>query len=165
MNLFKTTLLATALLAVAPLASAAVTSDSMTVSIQINNSCTVTADDLDFGPQTSLASDIDVDTTVSVSCTGIGSINIGFSVGTGTGASYASRKMTGASSLISYSLYDDAARLPANILGDGSAGSVRIGATSTGAAQSFPVFGRVFGSQGAKPTGSYTDSVVATVEF
>lgn len=162
MNAFKTTLLATALLAAAPLASAATATDPMTVSITIENSCTVTANDLNFNTQTTLAANIDVGTTVSVLCTGAGPINVGFSTGAGAGATYGSRKMTGPA-LIDYSLYSDAGRT--SVLGDGSAGTVRIGSTSTGVAQSFDVYGRVFAGQNPKPVGTYTDTVVATVEF
>lgn len=162
MTKFKSTLLASALLVVAPLASAATATDPMTVSITIANSCTVTANDLNFNTQTTLAADIDVGTTVSVSCTGAGAIAVGFSTGGGTGATFASRKMTGPA-LIDYSLFRDAART--EVLGDGTGTTFRIGSTSTGVAQTFDVYGRVFAGQNPKPVGSYTDTVVATVEF
>lgn len=162
MNKFKSTLLAAALLAIAPIATAATANDSMTVSITIQNSCTVTANDLDFNTQTTLASNIDVGTTVSVSCTGAGPVAVGFNTGAGAGATYASRKMTGPA-LIDYSLFRDPART--EVLGDGTGTTFRIGATSTGVAQSFNVYGRVFAGQNPKPVGAYTDTVVATVEF
>lgn len=162
MNVFKTILLTTALLAVAPLAGAAVATDPMTVSITIQNSCTVTADDLSFNTQTTLAADIDVGTTVSVACTSAGPIAVGFNTGTGAGATFDSRKMTGPA-LIDYSLFRDAART--EVLGDGTGTTFRIGATSTGVAQAFNVYGRVFAGQNPKPVGSYSDTIVATVEF
>jgi len=67
--------------------------------------------------------------------------------------------MTGPA-LIDYALYRDAART--EVLDDST---VRIGATSTGVAQSFDVYGRVFAGQNPKPVGTYTDTVVATVSF
>lgn len=163
MSIFTRTAVAAALLAAAPLASAATATDTMTVSITIENSCTVTANDLDFGTRNTLASNIDASSTVAVACTGAGPIAVAFSAGAGASATFASRKMTGASSTINYSLYADAART--QVLGDGTTGNVVISATSTGTSTSFAVHGRVFGSQNPKPVGSYTDTVTATVTF
>lgn len=160
MNVLKTTLLAAALLAASPLAFAAGSASSnMTVSIEIQNNCTISANALSFGTPDTLAANIDAATTVSVSCSGVGAFDIGFSAGAGTGATFASRKMTGPA-LINYALYRDAARL--QVLDDTT---VRISATSSGSAQSFDVFGRVFAGQNPKPTGTYSDIVVATVSF
>lgn len=160
MTMFKTTLLATALLAASPLAFAAGTATgNMTVSIEIQNNCTISANALSFGTPDTLAANIDAATTVSVSCSGLGAFNIGFNAGTGAGATFASRKMTGPA-LIDYALYRDAART--QVLDNST---VRIGATSTGVAQSFDVYGRVFAGQNPKPVGTYSDTVVATVSF
>ncbi len=160
MTVFKTTLLATALLAVTPLASAATATGNMTVSITIENSCTISANALSFGTPNTLAADIDAATTVSVTCTGAGPINIGFGAGAGTGATFAGRKMTGATATIDYALYRNVGRT--EVLNETT---MRIGANSTGVAQSFPVYGRVFAGQNPKPVGAYSDTVVATVEF
>ena len=164
MSVFTRTALAAALLAAAPLASAATASDTMTVSITIENSCSITANDLDFGIQNTLAADIDADSSVDVVCTGVGPLEIDFTAGAGAGATFASRKMTDAvsSDLIDYTLYRDSAR--SEVLGDGT-GSVMIAGTSTGGTDSFPVYGRVFGGQDPKTVGSYSDTVTATVTF
>jgi len=160
MNLMKTTLLAAALLCVAPLAFAAGSATgNMAVSIEIQNSCSISANALSFGTPNTLAANIDGATTVSVTCTGAGPINIGFGVGAGVGATSASRKMTGPA-LINYTLYRDPSRT--QVLDDTT---VRIGGTSTGVAQSFDVYGRVFAGQNPKPVGTYSDTVVATVSF
>lgn len=163
MTKFKATLLATALLAAAPIASAATATapTNMRVSIEIVNSCSIATNDLDFGSPSSLAADIDADTSVSVSCTSLGPISVGLSVGGGTGATVASRKMTNGAATIDYSLFSDSTRL----VPIGDVGADRIGGSSTGAPQVFNIYGRVFGGQGAKPTGIYADSVVATVEY
>lgn len=170
MKMLTRTALAAALLAAAPLASAATDDDTMTVSITIENSCTITAGDLSFGTANSLSGNIDGQTTVSLLCTNAGPVSIAFDDGTGASATYASRKMSGidtdnAGATINYSLFRDGAR--SEVLGDGAGSTVQISTTSTGGptAQSFDVFGRVFGGQGAKPVGDYTDSVVATVSF
>jgi len=161
MSVFTRTALAAALLAAAPLAFAATADDTMTVSITIENSCTIAANDLAFGPQNTLAADIEVSTTVDVVCTAAGPLSIDFTAGGGASATFASRQMTHAlaTDTINYTLYSDSART--NVLG----GAVVLAGTSTGGTDSFPVYGRVFGGQGAKPVGSYSDTVTATVTF
>ncbi|MDQ3269256.1 MAG: spore coat U domain-containing protein [Pseudomonadota bacterium] len=165
MSIFTRTALAVALVAAAPLASAATANDTMLVSITIRNSCTIVANDLAFGSVSTLAANVDASTTVDVTCTGRGPLSIEFTSGTGASATFASRKMTDtvSTNVIDYSLYRDAART--QVLGDGSGGSVTIGGVSTGATNSFPVYGRVPGGQDPKTAGSYSDSVVATVTF
>lgn len=161
MSVFTRTALAAALLAAAPLAFAATADDTMTVSITIENSCTIAANDLAFGTRNTLATDIDADTTVDIVCTGAGPLTIAFTAGAGTAATFASRKMTDAisSDTIDYTLYSDAART--QVLG----GTTVISGTSTGGTDSFPVYGRVFGGQDPKTVGSYGDTVTATVTF
>jgi spore coat protein U-like protein len=171
MSMFTRTALAAALLAVAPLASAATDSSDMTVSIQIQNACTITAEPLDFGAQTSVDTAIDDATTVELDCSAIDSaVMITFGNGAGAGATYDSRKMTNADGdTINYSLFVDTARSQA--LGDGAGNGVALvtdsdgNSGSTGTVQTFDVYGRVFGGQGPKPVGAYTDTVVATVTF
>ena len=165
MSTFTRTILAAALLVAAPLASAATASDTMVVSITIENSCTIAANDLSFGVVNTLAANIDAGTTVDIVCTGAGPLSIEFTAGAGAAATFASRKMTDgvSTAVIDYSLYADAARTL--VLGDSTGGSVVISGTSTGGTDSFPVYGRVFGVQNPKPVGSYSDTVVATVTF
>lgn len=76
MSIFTRTALAAALIAAAPLASAATASDTMEVSITIQNSCTIAANDLGFGTVNTLAANIDASTTVDVVCTGAGPLSI-----------------------------------------------------------------------------------------
>ena len=159
------TLLTLALVAAAPAAMAATATDTMNVSITIENSCTIVANDLAFGTHSSLANNIDAQTTVQVTCTAADSdLRIKFDAGIGGGASFTNRKMTLADgSAIEYSLYDGSDRTL--VLGDGSPGTYYISVTSTGETQTYDVFGRVFGAQGVKEVGNYTDTVTATVEF
>lgn len=168
MHLLSRTALATALLAVAPLAIAAshTATDQFDVSITIENSCTVLVGDLVFPTSNTLATAINGSTTGAVTCTGIGSYTVGFDDGTGIGATFGTRKMTGATDTIDYVLARDSAHT--EVLGDGSTGTVTIGGTSVGnnvADASFTIYGQVMGSQNPKPTGTYTDTVTATVTF
>lgn len=165
MSIFTRTALAAAMLAAAPLAFAATANDTMIVSITIENSCTIAANDLSFGTQNTLAANIDADSSVDVVCTGVSPLTIEFTAGAGGAATFASRQMTDAVSTdtINYSLFADAGRT--QVLGDGTSGSVVIAGNSTGGTDSFPVFGRVFAGQNPKSAGSYTDTVTATVTF
>ena len=172
MSFLNRTALAVALLAAAPLASAATATSDMEVSITITNSCTITANPLDFGTQTSVDSAIEDATTITLDCTAIDSdAKITFDNGDGTGATFDSRKMTDpvSGATINYGLYVDSGRT--SFAGDGAGNGEalvtdRDGNTgSTGTVQTFDLYGRVFGSQGPKPVGSYTDTVTATVTF
>lgn len=165
MHLLSRTALATALLAVAPLAIAATATDQFDVSITIENSCTVLVGDLVFPTSNTLATAVDGSTTGAVTCTGIGSYTVAFDNGGGASATSGSRKMTGATSTIDYLLARDSART--ELLGADS-GTFTIGGTSTGggtADASFTIYGRVLANQDPKPTGTYTDTVTATVTF
>lgn len=171
MSIFKRTALTVALLAAAPLASAATDTSDMQVSITIENACTITAQPLSFGTSNDVDTAIDGATTITLDCTAIDtSAEITFNEGTGAGATYDSRKMTDSVSgaTIDYGLYIDSART--DFAGDGTSGSALVtdsdGNTgSTGEVQTFDLYGRVFGSQGPKPAGTYTDTVVATVTY
>ena len=166
MNVLKTTLLAAALLAVAPLASAAGSnSASLNVTLTLQNTCGITATGVDFGTQTTLAGDIDAAGSVVVTCTSTGgTYNVSFNAGTTVGGTIGQRKLFNSASTntINYNLYTTAGRTV--VLGDGTTGVV-VNGTGNGAAQTYPVYGRVAGGQGAKAIGVYNDVVTATVSF
>lgn len=157
---FRTTALALALFAVAPLASAGTANDSFEVSITIENSCSIVANDLDFGTRDTLENAIDAQTTVEVTCTGVSPLNLSFDNGTGAGSNAAARKLTNGNSTVDYVLAKDSAR--SELLGTGAG---TIDAVSTGGTDVFPVFGRVLGNQNPKLIGRYLDTVTATVTF
>ncbi|MDB5699793.1 MAG: Spore coat protein, partial [Alphaproteobacteria bacterium] len=64
---------------------------------------------------------------------------------------------------LNYVLYKDSART--SIWGDGVAPTASITGTGTGAAQANTIYGRVPGSQGTVPIGSYADTVTVTISF
>lgn len=151
---------ALALLAIAPLASAGTADDSFKVSITIENSCTIAANDLDFGTRDTLEANIDAQTTVDVTCTGVSPLVVSFDNGTGAGGTAAARKLSNGSNSINYVLAKDSAR--SELLGTGAG---TIDAVSTGGTQVFPVYGRVLAGQNPKVIGRYLDTVTATVTF
>ena len=163
MSVFTRTALAAALLAAAPLALAqSTTTDTMQVSITIENACTVNAADLAFGAQDSLAADIDATADVTVDCSNQGAVDVAFSAG-GSGDQTARQMASAGGDTINYQIYSDSGRT--SPLGDGTGGTSRFAATSTGGSDTFRVYGRVPGGQGAKPVGAYTDSLTATLTY
>lgn len=156
----RSTALTLALLAVAPFASAGTANDSFQVSITIENSCSIVANDLDFGTQNTLAADIDAQTSVDVTCTGISPLTVSLDNGTGAGATAATRKLSNGGSTIDYVLAKDSGRT--QLLGTGAD---TINALATGGTDSFPIYGRVLANQNPKKIGQYLDTVTATVSF
>jgi spore coat protein U-like protein len=167
MTLLHRTALAVALLAAAPSVFAGTDSANLNVRLRVDNSCTIGTNLLNFGNTTSLATQIDAATTVNVTCTGISPLTLKFGLGNGAGATFGARKMTDAVSTqtVDYSLYTTATRT--QVLGDGTGTTGVLTRTSTGGGvvETFDIYGRVAGGQGLKPAGTYSDTVVATVEF
>lgn len=166
MPLLHRTALAVALLAVAPLASAATATDTFDVTIKITNACTVNAADMTFPDTATLASTaVTTSSTVSVACSNKGAFTVAFSNGLNS-TDPAARKMTNGTNTVDYALFRDAAH--SELLGDAStAATVTLAGTSTGnnTADSFTIYGQVPSGQGDKPTGTYSDTVTATVSF
>lgn len=162
MSIFKRTALTVALLAVAPVAFGATAGDDMIVSITIENSCTIAAEDLSFGTVNSLASGATGDADVTVTCTNQGPISVAFSAGSST--DQLARTMAGpGTATIDYQLYDDASLTTP--LGDGTGGTATFAdSSSDGGAQIFTVYGEV-PAQGAKPVGAYSDTITATITY
>ncbi|MFP7723248.1 Csu type fimbrial protein [Lysobacter sp. A3-1-A15] len=161
MSMFTRTTLAVALLAAAPLAFADTATDTMNVSIEIENACTVDAADMSFGPQSDLSSAITSTADVTVDCTNQGAIEVAFS--TGGSGDFAQRTMAGpGGATIDYQLYD--AATGGAVLGDGSGTTATFAGTSTGSIETFTVHG-VVPAQGAKPVGNYSDAITATLTY
>jgi spore coat protein U-like protein len=122
--------------------------------------CSVTAGTLGFGTYTNSAAALAA-ASVTVNCSSGGAYQV--SLGAGSWASGGSRRMAGpASSFLSYQLFQDSARTVA--WGDGAAHGARVSGTGSGSNQVLTVFGRIPAGQTAVP-GTYTDSVVVTVEY
>lgn len=167
MKLFTKTLLATALVAASPLALAAQQSDSMTVSITIQNVCTVAANDMNFGTHADLSTARTASTTVSVACSGNGPIQVSLNAGTGGASTYTTRQMADASgNTINFNLYTQA-NGAGSVIGDGTGSTVLLAnttATGNNTADSFTVHGYV-PVQAGKAGGTYSSNLQATVTY
>ena len=137
-----------------------VTNSSVPITGSVAAICTVSAGTLGFGAYSGTA--VNATASIGVNCTNGAGYQVAMS-----GGSYHSgttRQMAGPSSgRLAYQLFRDSARsLP---WGDGSALlGQRQGGTGSGAAQSVTVYGRIPAGQ-TPAAGSYTDSVVVTVEY
>ena len=153
-----------ALLLAGSTASAQTATDTFDVTITVENSCTITVNNLDFGDVNDLTPIIAASTTGSVTCTAAAPVTVSFNVGSG-GGTYVERLMAKGADTIAYNLHSDAAATGANVLGDGSGVTLTIGITSTGGADPFSVFGATVAAQNPKPIGDYSSTVTATATF
>jgi spore coat protein U-like protein len=131
-----------------------------TISGSVSPICSVSAGTLGFGTYNGSAAVLST-ATVSVNCSNGGAYQV--SLGAGGNANAATRRMAGpSSSFLAYELYRDSSRSLA--WGDGAAYGTRVSGTGSGSAQSLVVYGRIPAGQNVA-AGSYSDSVVVTVEY
>lgn len=149
-------------------ATAATQTAQFQVRITITESCdiqAVAASDIDFGTHArSTGAPAEAQGTLQVTCTDGTPYTIGMSPGanaTSTTASANNRRMSdGAGNFIAYGLYRDSARQ--DFWGE-VAGTDTLASTGTAAAQDITVYGRAPSTNA--PTGSYSDSVIATITY
>lgn len=146
-------------------AFATTTSTTFEVTATVVDGCVISATNHDFGVYTpsSPADNINGVNTITATCTMSTLYDIGLDAGTGTGATAASRKMTrvGGTETLEYSLYHTADRLV--VLGN-TLGADVISGVGTGVAVDHTVFGTIPAGQNV-PSGSYTDTITATIDF
>jgi spore coat protein U-like protein len=110
---------------------------------------------------THAATNLDGTGTVTVACTKGVAPTVG--LGLGSNASGSTRRMTdGSSNYLTYEMYSDAGRT--TVWTDSGGGLYAPGAAPSKAARNFTVYGRVTSNQDVT-AGSYSDTVVATVNF
>jgi spore coat protein U-like protein len=160
MNLVRTSLLALAVAAslTAGNAFAATATDDFTVSITIENDCTVSVTDMDFLTQNDLTASHTATSAGSVTCTGSSAWTVDFSAG--GSADVNAREMDNGTDQIVYNLYRDAAHV--EVLGDGTGGTFQVASAGD---DTFTVYGQTAANQNPKSNGTYTDSITATVTF
>lgn len=146
-----------------PSAMAAAVSDPMTVSITLTNACSIVADDLTFPASTTLTAALTANADVRVVCSGANPVSIAFSAGDGAGSTIASRHMSQGASTVSYNLYRESAFT--TVLGTTAAtDTIDFTSTGSGSTDTKVVYGRV-PAQAAKPNGTYSSIVTATLTY
>ena len=142
---------------------------SFTVSASVVASCTISSTTLAFGNYdpivTNATTPLDVNGSVTITCTKGAATTIGLDAGqNGLNAAGTTRAMAtaGPADYLSYELYQDTTR--ATLWGNSGANLFTPPAAPSKSARTFPIYGRIPAAQGST-TGSYTDTVVATVNF
>jgi spore coat protein U-like protein len=146
-------------------AQAATATANLAVSATIANNCTITTSPVGFpayDPIVTHASTPDDSTTgsVTVTCTKGAAATIG--LGLGANVSGSQMRMANGTNYLNYALYQDSGH--ATVWGTSGAGLLSPGAAPSKAARTFTVYGRIPAAQDL-PAGTYTDTVVATVNF
>jgi len=132
------------------------------VTLTVENSCTASVDDLDFGSIGDFDANVDAAADITVTCTGETPFQIGLDNGENhTGTTRAMLITGGGTETVEYGLFSDEARTTAwgNTLGDDTHGG-----TGTAGAQTVILYGRVPSGQTAV-VGSFSDTVVATLWY
>lgn len=144
------------------MASAATSTTTFQVTASVAAACTISATNLDFGAYVPASvTDNDNISTLTAYCTLLTPYNVGLNAGSATGATVATRKMSKGLDTISYSLFRESGRTTNwgnTVLIDTVAG------VGTGTDQAITVYGRIPASQNV-PTGSYADTITATINF
>ncbi|MDF2447188.1 MAG: hypothetical protein K0S46_2424 [Moraxellaceae bacterium] len=166
---FHSSLFAVLGLGLSGAAHAATASSNMTVSAEVAASCAIDADPLAFGNYdpvvTHASSALAGATTIGVTCTSGAAATITLSQGLNAAGGSTSdlplRRMSNGGSMLSYELYHDSGRTL--VWGE----SIATGSdyTGTGSVSTLDVYGLIPAGQNSVTTGSYTDTVVATVNF
>jgi spore coat protein U-like protein len=149
-------------------AFAATATSDMAVSASVSASCTITAGALDFGSYDPVVGNataaLDGTATLTVACTNGSSSNI--TLGQGSNATSGStdavpaRQMASGTDRLAYALYSEATRTTVW----GNTSDTGLAHTGTGNSDSVTVYAAMNAGQNV-PSGSYSDTVVATITF
>ncbi len=148
---------ATASLSFSSTALAASGTASFDVSVQVLASCSISASNMSFASiTTGTTTNTDATSTLTVNC----SSGTPFTIALGNGANFTTeRRMAWGGSYITYSLFQDSSRSLEWVGANTKSG------TGTGADQSFTVYGRIPSGQNISNTGSYGDTIIATISY
>jgi spore coat protein U-like protein len=144
--------------------SAGTATTNLSVTATVSNNCTISTTTVAFGAYdpvvTNASTALDGAGGVTIACTKGASSTIG--LGLGSNASGATRRMANGSNYLTYELYKETGRT--NVWGNSGVDLYTPAAAPSFAPRTFSVYGRVTAGQDV-PAGSYSDTVVATVNF
>jgi spore coat protein U-like protein len=145
-------------------ASAQSATSGFVVATAVATNCSITTTPVAFGTYDPVAANVtaplDGTGTVVVTCTRGAGTRI--DLGLGAAASGTTRRMAGAGEFLTYELYQNTGRT--TVWGAGAAAGLTITQAPSKAPRTFTVFGRVPAGQDVS-AGSYSDTVVATINF
>ncbi|QPC85639.1 spore coat protein u [Mesorhizobium sp. NBSH29] len=131
------------------------------VTANIPANCLVSAQNLDFGTNGVLNTNVDATGGVAVQCTQNSAYSVSLGGGNANGTP-TERKMSRLLESVTYGLYKDAAR--SQPWGDVATPGSTVPGSGSGGTQNFTVYGRVPAQQTPSP-GVYNDTVVVTVTY
>jgi spore coat protein U-like protein len=134
---------------------------SFSVNASVAANCLVSVQNVDFGTQGVLSTNVDATGSVTATCTSGTTYTISLNGGT-TNAAPTARKMTKGAETVTYGLYKDTNR--SQPWGDANTPGSTVAGTGTGSAQLLTVYGRVPPQTTPSP-GVYTDTVVVTLTY
>jgi spore coat protein U-like protein len=138
-------------------------STSLAVTATVSANCTISTSAVAFGAYdpivTNASTPRDADGAVTVTCTKDAATTV--TLGDGGNVSGGVRRMTDGTQFLSYTLYSNSGR---TVAWGNTPGTNDVAHTGTGTATTLSVYGRIAGAQNVR-AGSYSDSVVATVNF
>ena len=135
------------------------TTYTLDATIEIPDQCRITANDLDFGTQSTPLAQTDSNTFIDVRCTNESPFSVGLN--DGLHASGGSRRMSDGSNFVSYGLFQDAAR---SVDWDNTTNRKNDVGLGTGTSIMMTVYGRIPAAPLAIP-GDYTDTITVDVQF
>ena len=133
--------------------------------VTLNNTCSITANNINFGTLTSLATLQNMSGSLGVTCNSAAPYTIAMNAGSTTGNTIAARKMSlngAGAGVVKYQLYRDG--YGTTLWGDGTAGSSTYVGSGTGSLQAIPVYAQM-PAQATPAVGTYKDTVTATITY
>jgi spore coat protein U-like protein len=163
MSSFKRLLALCVLALASPSLWAATATTTFAVTANVVPTCSVSAAALNFGAAipNPIASNVDAQSAITATCSNGAGYTIALNAGI-NGGTVALRRLEAGGAGINYTMYTDAGR--STIWGDGTAGTIQLAGSGSGAAQVIPVYGRIPSGQ-SPGTGSYSDTVTVTITF
>jgi spore coat protein U-like protein len=134
---------------------------TLTVTLQqVSPGCGIGANALNFGNYTGAV--LNATTTIQVACTGGDAYSIGLNAGAGAGATTTTRDMTGPGGAeLNYKLFSNSGY---SVNWGNTVGTNTVSGTGNNGVQNFTVYGQIPAGQ-TVATGSYTDTIVATLTY
>ena len=135
---------------------------SFTASATVDQNCSISASNLNFGTISSFLTHVDASSTLNVTCSATLPYTVSLSGGLTNASDPTQRKMKSSSNeLLTYGLFRDSARTQPW----GNTTSINtVAGTGTANAQTLNVYGRVYSGQSVLP-GTFSDTISATVTY
>lgn len=152
---------------VATPALAATATNTMPVSVNVINSCTVAATPMAFGAPTAIGgANVDTTSTISLVCTNGAAYDV--ALDNGLNATSGQRNMSNGATTpvkIPYNIFKDAGRSSAWGSTSGAGGNTSSGVAGVSGAVTLTAYGRIPSTAASVGAGAYTDTVTVTVTF